>query len=394
MMTIIDILIYVFFAFFSSSLARKSENYIEENDLSPLKWDKYLVWFVVFFAVIGALRWNVGSDSISYSVMFSRVKPDFSESKEMIWKIFVDTFQQMGLHWSLGMGICALVQILFITLALKPYRWLLVFVPFALFGGRYWLDCMGAIRQMIVACGFLWACRFISEKKLFAYILFILIGSMIHQSALLLVPFYFFIDRLRLTDKRTVLIAVLLGCVIAGQTPAFKGLAGYAEMIAGATNYDDKAEEISELLTSGQTDEALSFGLMMMSYLLIPIFIIWFGRDLEEKYGDQIPCFNIWFNMAYIYACGYFLVCNISHYFIRPVMYFSLFQMVMAAMTLRYLWLEYKRYGLKQVAALAFCCVIAVNTVWDVYKSSGKPFESTTYKLFFFHKDQRAWFRL
>ncbi len=47
-MFIIDILIYVFFAFFSSSLAKKSENYIGENDLSSDKWDKYLIWFVVF----------------------------------------------------------------------------------------------------------------------------------------------------------------------------------------------------------------------------------------------------------------------------------------------------------------------------------------------------------
>lgn len=393
-MFIIDILIYVFFAFFSSSLAKKSENYIGENDLSSDKWDKYLIWFVVFFTIIGGIRWNVGSDSISYAAIFNHADLDFEENREILWKLLVYSFQSLNLHWTFGLAFCAFIQIYFITKTTMPYRCLLVFLPFVLFGGRYWIDCMGAVRQMIVACGFLWASRFIYEKKLLKYILFIAVGAMVHQSAVILLPFYFMPNNLMVTDKRLLLIGIFLACVVIGQAPAFQGIADYVQIIAGASNYDAKIDSLTELLTSGETDESLSFGPMMLSYLLIPICIIWYGSELEEEYCEKIPYFNLWFNFAYLYACGYFLVCNIGHYFIRPVMYFCLFQMVIAAGLLRFLWCDYVNIGRRQIATLFFCVTIAVNTGWDIYKASGKTFESSTYKIFLFHKYQRKWFNL
>lgn len=394
MMIIIDILIYFAFAYFAYYLAKQSENNVIENGISPYHWDKFLTWFVVFFSLIGGIRWNVGSDSISYATIFDHVTQDFDDNREILWKYLVYSVQSSGIHWMFGLAICAFIQIYFITKTLQPYRWLLVFMPFVFFGGRYWMDSMNAVRQMIVACGFLWASRFIYQKKLGYYSLFIAIGLLIHQSAIILLPFYFVPNDLRLYEKKYLLIGILLVCAAVGQTPAFQSFAGYAQMIAGATNYADKAESLAEILTSGQTNEALSFGPMMLSYLLIPIFIIWYGRELEEKYSEKIPYYNLWFNLAYVYACGYFLVCNIGHYFIRPVMYFCLFQMVLATMLLRYLYDRYYHEGAARNAFYAFCVIIAVNTSWDVYKASGKTFESSTYKISFFHKDQQRWFGL
>lgn len=393
--TLIDILIYVAFAFLASSLAKKSENYINENEESPLIWDKNLWLFVIFFTIIGGIRWNTGSDSVSYAITFARGEIDPS-NKEILWKSIIQVLHAIGIHWIFGLALYAFIQIFLITETLKPYRKLLVFLPFVFFGGRYWLDTMGAVRQMTVACGFLWSSKFIFERKPLYYAAFIVIGSMIHQSALILVPFYFIPNKLQLENKRWILIIVLFACVAIGQTPAFQGFSGYVEMIAGATNYDDKIEGLTELLTSGQYDEALSFGPMMLTYLLIPLFIIWYGPQLKEEYEDEIPYFNLWYNLAYLYACGYFLVCNISHYFIRPMMYFSLFQMVIATMVLQYLWTRFKEYGIGQLACYLFCVVIFTNTAWDVYKasSSGRILESSTYKISFFHDDQKKWFKL
>lgn len=395
MMVIFDILIYVAFAFFASSLARKSDEFIRKNGYSTVLWDKYLWRFILFFTVIGGIRWAVGSDCISYARIFDHEEIGDS-NKEILWVTTVKVIRGLGLHWTFGLALYAFIQIFFITVTLKPYRKLLIFLPFVFFGGRYWMDTMGAVRQMTVACGFLWASRFIFERKALYYVAFIIIGSMIHQSALLLAPFYFIPNKLQLEDKRWMLISVLIVCVIIGKTQAFQGLVGYAQMIASATNYDDKVDGITELLTSGQTGESLTFGPMMFTYLLIPIFIIWYGPRLKEEYGGKIPYFSLWYNLAYAYACGYFLVCNISHYFIRPMMYFSLFQMVMATIVLHYLWTRLKEAGANQLACQFFCLVIFTNTAWDVYKAStsGRIIEATTYKVSFFHSDQKQWFGL
>lgn len=392
MMTIIDILIYVAFAFFASSLARKSEDYIEENDISSSHWDKYLSYFVLFFTIIGGLRWNVGVDSAIYAALFDNREIDFSHEK--LWAYILFFFQENGIHWTLGLAFCAFIQIFFIIKAIQPYRWLIVFIPFVFFGGTYWLYCMNAVRQMMVACCFLWASRFIYDRKLVYYLITILVCSQIHQSALVLLPLYLIPQKLDLINKKWLMISILLCCVVLGQIAQLGGLASYVQAIAEAADYNSYGEGMAEMLRSGYNDEALSFGPMMLSYLLIPVFIIWYGDELNEKYGKKIPCFCLWYNLAFIYSCVYFLVCNLGHIFIRPTMYLSLFQMVIGALLLRYLWTEYIKFGIRQATTIAFCCIIAVNTTWDIYKSSGKFFESTTYKMSFFHKDQQKWFGL
>lgn len=383
MLTIIDILIYVFFAFFSSSLARKSENYIESNGMSPLKWDRYLVWFVVFFTVIGGIRWNVGVDSLSYAYIFTHGYDDVNE-REILWRRISNFIYNNGIHWTIGLAFCAFIQIYFIVRSIQPYRWLLVFIPFVMFGGRYWLDCMNAVRQMMVACAFLWASRFILEKKILPYAVFVIVASMIHESAVLLFPFFLLPDKIKIFKRKWILLGILLACVLIGQTPAYQQFVGYLQDITAGTSYDRYSDAVTDRLMAAKSSEALNFGPMMLSYLLIPVFIIWFGKELYERFGKTLPLFNLWFNLAYFYACAYFLVCNVSHLLIRPLMYFSLFQMMMAAILLYYLYEQKVRYGLRRTAFAAFCVIMLTSTTWDVIKSSGQPFDVTTYKVSIF----------
>lgn len=253
------------------------------------------------------------------------------------------------------------------------------------------MDAMGAVRQMMVACGFLWASKFIYEKNFVKYVLFILVGINIHQSAILLLPFYFIPNKLQIENRRVLLLAFLLGCFVLGKTPAFQSAVGLLQTIAGTTNYENYSEYMSSMLMNGKSDEALNFGPMMLSYLAIPICIIWFAPEMKSRFGKIIPYYDLWYNLAYFYACSYFLVCNLSHLFIRPVLYFSPFQMLMATLLLYYLYKEYHLYGKRQLITIAYCLIICVNTTWDVVKAStsGLEWEITTYKVFFFNSDQR-----
>lgn len=389
MLAFFDILIYVAFAFITSLLAKLSEQNIRLKHTSPRHWDKYLTWFVVFFSLVGGLRWNVGVDSIGYAQAFSEGYDGNTtkESKEILWFWIVESIHTSGLHSSFGLAFCSFFQIYFITKSVQTNRYILVFIPFVLFGGRYWLDCMNAVRQMMVACLFLWSSKFIVEKKLINYLLSIGIGVLIHQSALLLIPFYFIPNKFQIEKKRYALIIILLMCLFIGQSPSFQSAFKFIELIANATNYEDYSDRMVNLLSD--SDEALSFGPMMLTYLLIPIFIIWYGPELNTRYSKKLPCFNLWYNLAYFYACGYFLVCNISHIFIRPLMYFSLFQMVLAALLMFHLCGRFKRgNALQQIVAIFFCITIAMNTTWDMIKASGKPEESTTYKSIIFNSDK------
>lgn len=395
MVAFFDILVYVIFAFFASNIAKKSENYIKDNDIPSSHWDKYLTYFVLFFTIIGGIRWNVGSDCISYAMWLTHQPIDY-ESNEKLWTLLTYWFQRYKIHWTIGLGLCMFIQTYFVTKTLQPYRWLLVFMPFVFFGSYHWQNWVGAVRQMMVGCGFLWASRFIYEKQLVKYLLFIFIGSLVHQSALILLPFYLIPNWLNIVHKRWLLISILFTCVMLGQTAEFSGLAPYVQALADTTDYEGYADSMYEMLVSGYDDEALQLGPMMLTYLLIPLFIIWYGPELEEKYAKKIPYFNLWYTLSFFYSCAYFLVCNLGHIFIRPILYFSVFQLVLASLLLYHLCTEYKLHRSRQILTYFFCFVIALNSSWNVYKAvySDNRFEAITYKIFLFHQDQLELFNL
>lgn len=366
-----------------SNLA-KSANQLEASGAGL---NKYLKWYVVFFTIICAIRWNVGADAISYAYMFEngdyRKREDING--EILFYGLTKLSSLLGLPFVIGMGLCAFLQIYPITKALQEYKYVLVVLPFVLFGSRYFLDLNNGVRQMIVASMFIYASRFIVDKKAWHYAIFIVLGAMIHQSAYMLIPFYFIPNKVIIADKRKLMLLVFTICFIMGQSPAFQGAITYAEDLAKLFGYEGYTERVGLFLSQGKTDESLAFGPMMLSYLLTAYFTIWFGPYLKEHYEDKIPYFNLWYNLSFFYACAYFLVCNVSHIFIRPVQNFELFQMVIVSLLLyEFRYSEFRN----QLLYVSLLIVLWVNISWDVTKSSGLRNESSTYKVFFMHLDQ------
>ena len=382
-MFLINLFAYIAFACIMSNLA-KSANQLESSGVGM---NKYLKGYVAFFTIICAIRWNVGADAISYAYMFEN--GDYRKlddiNGEILFYGLTKLSSLLGLPFVIGMGLCAFLQIYPITKALQEYKYVLVVLPFVLFGSRYFLDLNNGVRQMIVASMFIYASRFIVDKKAWHYAIFIVLGAMIHQSAYMLIPFYFIPNKVIIADKRKLMLLVFTICFIMGQSPAFQGAITYAEDLAKLFGYEGYTERVGLFLSQGKTDESLAFGPMMLSYLLTAYFTIWFGPYLKESYEDKIPYFNLWYNLSFFYACAYFLVCNVSHIFIRPVQNFELFQMVIVSLLLyEFRYSEFRN----QLLYVSLLFVLWVNISWDVTKSSGLRNESSTYKVFFMHLDQ------
>ncbi len=376
------ILIYVLFAAIMSSIAKRSCAYSTEGE-----WDKYLKWYIAFYTVICAIRWFVGVDSAGYasSLMNGDNRSLYDLNGEIVLYYLNKLSAGIGLHFVFGMGLYAFLQIYPITKALKEYKYILITLPIVMFGSRYFLDMNNAVRQMIVGSMFIYTSRFIFDKKPWHYAAFILLGATIHQSTYMLIPFYFIPNRFTLADKRWWMMGIFTICFIAGQTPTFQSFISIAEELANLSGYEKYAERTTEILSQEKTSEALAFGPMMLSYLLTAYFTIWFGPYLKERYEEKIPYFNLWYNFSFFYACAYFLICNISHLFIRPVMYFELFQMVIVSLLLYDLWLTEMR---NQLIFICILLTLWVNISWNVTKSYGKRWEATTYKVFFLHQSE------
>ncbi len=377
-MAIFDIAIYAFFAWAMHRLAKRFATNSPDGT-----WNDNLTGFVAFFSVVCAIRFNVGVDCLSYIKIFH--ENWITEDRVLIWNGIVSALHALGLHYAFGLGIMAFIQILFITLAVRRTPYVLLALPIVLFGNRYFMDLTGAVRQMTAACIFLWGSKFIAERKLLPYVAVVWACSLIHFSSWILLPLYLLRNSFTLADKRKWMLVVFACCFVAGQTPSFQRYANDAAAFATMIGYEGYAQRVSNFLEEGQTAEALTFGPMMLSYLLVAVFSICYGPTLKKRYEDKIPCFNIWYNLGYFYACAYFLVCNVSHLFIRPVQYLELFQMVVVSLLLYDLGFSRHR---RQLPFLALLFSIWLNTSWEMIKASGSENEHSTYKVFFMHLDQ------
>lgn len=365
------------------TLAKNSEMKSEVEE-SP-GFDGYMWAYMIFFTVISAIRWRVGVDSTAYIDIFlwGEVREN---SPEYLWNALVKGVYDNGLPFYIGTGVAAFFQIFFLCKGLKEYKYLLVWLPVVIFGGRYYIDLMNGVRQMMVMCGFFYLSIYIVNKKYIQYIVGILILSLIHHSALILLPVCLLslipFEKINLPDKKIIGLCIFISCFIIGRTPMFQGLIRYLEIILVLTGYGDAYLDFYSKVLSGEYSEALSLGPIMISFLLSGAIIIWYGPQLKAYYEEKIPYFNLWYFGAFFYSCGYFLVCNLSHMMIRPFQYFEVFQAVLLAMLLNYLHVdeEKNRYVFYALIVIIWSC-----TFIGVYKDTGRPIEFTTYKMFFDH---------
>lgn len=80
-----------------------------------------------------------------------------------------------------------------------------------------------SIRQTLAICFFVFAVHFATQKKIAWYIVFVLLATGMHTSAIILLPVYFILNEKKITKKQIIVIFISLGILIA--TPAFDLLA-------------------------------------------------------------------------------------------------------------------------------------------------------------------------
>jgi hypothetical protein len=78
---------------------------------------------------------------------------------------------------------------------------------------------LSGIRQTLAICFFIFAVHYATQKKLLWYVLFVLLATGMHNSAIILLPVYFILNEKRLNKKRILIIFLSIAILIA--TPVF-----------------------------------------------------------------------------------------------------------------------------------------------------------------------------
>ena len=200
--------------------------------------------------------------------------------------------------------------------------------------GGYFFTWMNGIRQMIAACTYLFAVRFISKKRLFPFLLCAAFAYLWHHSSLIMLPFFLLGYSHFVWDKTWLNITIFVLCVIIGNTPTWvNGLEQISPMLAflGYDYYVDMMDKVLDTSNAKVFDIGPRFLMTFLSYLLVIIFYP------KARKSFNSPLLDIFFKLFFIGACIYYLFINLGVLFLRPVLYFTIYALPVTAYVLCYL---------------------------------------------------------
>ena len=303
-------LLAVLFAYLSSRIPHKS--YLFE------------VGFVII-TIVAAIRWDYACDYVRYYESFL---DDYHLSG--FWEdVSLGSFKEPG--WAIlnhifppnPFGFVSLVALISIFQNFVYYQFIRENVPSAhrwfammiyLFSTSYWIMNMSMLRQGLTITMFVFASKFIAEKKIGPSILILLIAPTIHKTAYLLLPMLFFLFVPLKKGKRIALIFIGVFFVIFFENDVLNDIVNLAfsfEKLGGYSHYIDDSD-------------AGSFGLGGLINL-IPFFVM--GYFLITKFDG----FNNNFKLVLFFSLISFCLLPlqiINGAFTRITTYFSVFLIV------------------------------------------------------------------
>ena len=331
-----------------------------------------IVLSLLLFACVAGARYHTGYDHAMYLEQYQHLQEtgDFSRQNfEYGFEWISRLFAWFNIHYFFYFAFWALLQIGFLYFALRNHKHLLCWVGLGIMFGSYFLGWMNSVRQSVVVCLFVSLIPLIKDRKFMIYLVIVILAAFIHKSALLLLPVYL-LTYCNVEEKvynRYVLLGVLVGSVIIGliigALPWEKYLSNN-QWLLNLTGYSNYAN-VDDPNVGGKF-RILSWGpsrtLILFSYVLI----IWFYPKLKTYFSDDklLPYF---FYLSFIGMCISNLLMNTSHFFLRTVEYFTIFNLVMSAFVMCFL-LHKKHYLMGAIACVAFYSLVFINVYKAVYK--------------------------
>lgn len=368
------------------SLAKKRKNSLVDIGKSNIfTFPKGYTGCLLIFVVLSAFRWDVGVDHLSYLLSYGDMMAGTYQDREGIEFGFLyisKLLASLGIHYTIYFALWAFLQIFFVVKAFESDKRVLPFVLLLIPIGGYYFTWMNGIRQMLVACSFLWAIHFILKKQPLYYFSWIAVGYLFHHSALILLPFYGFAYLNKVWNKKYISLVILAACVILGSTPKWINFLMNFSHFLDFIGYDRYAERL-DVWTDEDSLRELVWGPRKIAVLATYIIVIW-KYDKVRKYYEKSKI-DLCYKLFFIGACLYYILVNTNHIFLRPLLYFTIFALPMTAYTLHYFQVCCQKYYFRLLLILSLS-----YTFFACWGEFGKSFferKSVLYQFCFDHWD-------
>lgn len=334
---------------------------------------------ILVFCFFSALRFRVGTDSVSYKHYFYEIQKygrllidGAVEEGFIVLSKFTSYFTSS--HYLLFF-VLAFLQIAFIYYALRKNNYALKYIGVSIMLSGFYLSLMNGVRQYIVACAFVAMIPLITEKKKWwLFVLTVFACSFMHKSAFFLLLLgllsYFVLSRGILNIKLQLLIVAF--CYIMMDKIDVSFLDQFFTLGESAGYATESIEAYTELESTQK-----SFGLWAIMLLVVKIFIILYSKKIQQiTKNDKV--FIIMYNLFFLGTCIKTLFYN-NFTLGRLSYYLIVFQPVMLSIMLYIT--SISKYKKDKYIFNSTIVLLALSFLYLLYVASGNIIaENTLYK--------------
>lgn len=295
-------LIYTLFMIVSCTLAFQAE-----------RKDYNIIWVSLTYLVVTgfwAIRYQIGFDYVGYMDIFTAVKYNrftFVESGYYyLNKLF--SFSKYGYVYVIAISTIIIYLLLFKMLI---YRKILTYGLFFSLGFQFQFMAANQMRQALVIAGFLYATRYIEEKRYWPYV-FWLLGLMVFHSTAIFMLLAIPMSKIRL--PKTIAIGLLMISFVLLQLGVFKTLG--TTILRSVPFYEQY-----QTMEGRMQAEEVGFSIVMLFYFVVACMLI--------LYRDTINYPTI----SNIYILGFiaYVMFFDFHLLNRMMQYFTMLNIILAA---------------------------------------------------------------
>lgn len=305
---------------------KRYNNQIHSNFITA-KIDGYSLLAILIISIIVGFRYDVGADWYSYVSYFKGQKS--ISHMEIGYKFLNSSIYDFGGNFTHLFFIVSFFSWVFIYKSI-PVRLLPIGILFY-FTDHHFFMSMNVIRQFLAISIVLYSYKYLLNEK-YKFVLFILLASLFHRSALLILPFVFFPLKDISIKRTTWSILFLASLMLANRESVTHAM----ELVVILLAQQFTVFELYETYLMSQhfqIQEIETSGIVVYFKYMIFMYILYYSYKIIKKY----PWFYIYYILFFIGYIYYNIFGSIP-ILDRVADYFLILRPVLLAITIYFVW--------------------------------------------------------
>lgn len=189
------------------------------EDLTEIRFKKYVHWLVAsILVIVGGFRYRIGWDYDAYVHYFET--SDVNDLyPEITLRYLIHYLREINFDYQAIFLIYSILTIFFLWMGIKyftkPHYRILSLLIYAYLPNMFW-GSFSTIRQALAMAIVFWGMKYLVDKALIKYCVVIISAAFIHESSLLMLPLYFFINRIFPRYVHLTMVLAAIFCVVTG----------------------------------------------------------------------------------------------------------------------------------------------------------------------------------